>query len=67
MLWGVAVGGVAMLMTARGHYTIDVIVAYFVTTRLWYIHHSVIHNKVLKQESSTNYFSRSVTSSIIIR
>jgi len=58
MLWGVAVGGVAMLMTARGHYTIDVIVAYFVTTRLWYIHHSVIHNKVLKQESSTNYFSR---------
>ena len=60
-----AVGGVAMLMTARGHYSIDVIVAYFVTTRLWYIHHSVIHNRVLQQESSTNYLSRSVNNSFI--
>ena len=58
MLWLVAVGGVAMLMTAKGHYSIDVIIAYFVTTRLWYIHHSIIANKVLHQKSSTNYLSR---------
>jgi len=58
LVLGVAVGGVAMLMSARGHYSIDVIVAYFVTTRLWYIQHSVIHNRVLQQESSTNYLSR---------
>ena len=65
LLWGVAVGGVAMLMTARGHYSIDVIVAYFVTTRLWAIHYSVIHNRVLQQESSTNYLSRWVNCNLM--
>ena len=67
MLWLVAVGGVAMLMTAKGHYSIDVIIAYFVTTRLWYIHHSIIANKVLHQKSSTNYLSRYNNSNRIFR
>jgi len=58
LLWLVAVFGVMMLMLAKGHYSIDVIIAYFVTTRLWYIHHSIIANRVLQSKSSTNYLSR---------
>ena len=57
-LWVVAVFGVIMLMMAKGHYSIDVIIAYFVTTRLWYIHHSIISNRALQQRSSSNYLSR---------
>ena len=58
LVWVVAVVGVGMLLTARGHYTIDVVAAYFVTTRLWYVHQSIINNRGLQQTSSTNYLSR---------
>ena len=27
---------VVFLLLGRGHYTVDVIIAYFITTRLWY-------------------------------
>ena len=80
MLFMVAVGGVLMLMVAKGHYSIDVvssvcvggkldgneynvlgqIIAYFVTTRLWYILHSIINNRQLQNRSSANFLSRSV-------
>ena len=48
LVWVVAVVGVGMLLTARGHYTIDVVAAYFVTTRLWYVHQSIINNRGLQ-------------------
>eukprot|EP00088_Acartia_fossae_P062543 TRINITY_DN7559_c0_g1_i1.p1 TRINITY_DN7559_c0_g1~~TRINITY_DN7559_c0_g1_i1.p1 ORF type:complete len:362 (+),score=31.95 TRINITY_DN7559_c0_g1_i1:150-1235(+) len=55
-------GGVVALMLARGHYSVDVILAYFVTTRLWYIQHTVIAFSQLQQHSSnntlTNHLSR---------
>ena len=37
LLWLAAVTGVSMLLLARGHYTVDVVIAYFITTRLWYV------------------------------
>ena len=43
---------------ARGHYSIDVILAYWITTRLWYLYHSMMTNPSLKQASNTNYFSK---------
>lgn len=33
--WINAITGVALLLMARGHYSIDVIIAYWITTRLW--------------------------------
>ena len=71
-----AVGGVLMLMVAKGHYSIDVvsfmsiliklivnriakIIAYFVTTRLWYILHSIINTRQLQTRTSANFLSRS--------
>ena len=32
---GNAVTAIALLLSSRGHYTVDVIIAYFIVTRLW--------------------------------
>lgn len=37
-----------MVLISHGHYTIDVIIAYYVTTRLWYIYHTMANNAQLK-------------------
>jgi len=34
-------GGVATLLAGRGHYTIDVVLGYYVTTRTWAAYHSL--------------------------
>jgi len=53
-----ALSGVVTLMLARGHYSVDVILAYFITTRLWYMQHSVILNLQLQQNIPSNHLSR---------
>merc|ERR1712223_1615117 len=45
----VAIAGVVTLLCARGHYTIDVIVAYWITTRIWWIFHTLAKNPNLKE------------------
>lgn len=37
-----------MVLISHGHYTIDVIIAYYVTTQLWYIYHTMANNAQLK-------------------
>merc|ERR1712240_456641 len=58
LLWLIAISGVLMLMVSRGHYTIDVIIAYFVTTRLWFMHNAIIANRHFQQRSGTNHLGR---------
>ncbi|XP_063530402.1 phosphatidylcholine:ceramide cholinephosphotransferase 2-like [Cydia strobilella] len=41
-LWGSAVLGVVFVLLAHGHYTVDVIIAYYVTTRLFWTFHSLL-------------------------
>jgi len=53
-----ACGGVTSLMLARGHYSVDVILAYYVTTRLWYIQHSIIAFSQLKETQPGNHLSK---------
>ena len=36
IIYIIYIKGVASLVVARGHYSIDVVLAYFVTTRLWW-------------------------------
>ncbi|KAL1516852.1 hypothetical protein ABEB36_000697 [Hypothenemus hampei] len=50
--------GVIMLQLSHGHYTVDVIIAYYVTTRIFYIYHTLANNSNLKQFSSNNLLSR---------
>jgi len=46
--------GVVFLLLARGHYTIDVILAYYVTTRLWWSYHTLAHNTTLRTTGDHN-------------
>ncbi|XP_058810009.1 phosphatidylcholine:ceramide cholinephosphotransferase 2-like isoform X2 [Phymastichus coffea] len=50
--------GVIMVLISHGHYTIDVIIAYYITTRLWYIYHTMANNSQLKQYGSNNFLAR---------
>ncbi|CRK99957.1 CLUMA_CG013254, isoform A [Clunio marinus] len=47
-----AISGITFLLIAHAHYTIDVIIAYYVTTRLFWTYHSLCQN-------STNQLNRS--------
>ena len=47
--------GVTFLLLGRGHYTIDVVVAYYITTRLWWAYHLLAENKILQTASDHNY------------
>ncbi|XP_066593926.1 phosphatidylcholine:ceramide cholinephosphotransferase 2-like isoform X2 [Prorops nasuta] len=50
--------GVVMVLVAHGHYTVDVLIAYYVTTRLWYIYHTLANNSYLKQYGPNNFLAR---------
>ncbi|XP_076673196.1 phosphatidylcholine:ceramide cholinephosphotransferase 2 isoform X7 [Andrena cerasifolii] len=50
--------GVIMVLLAHGHYTVDVLIAYYVTTRLWYIYHTLANNSHLKQYEPNNFLTR---------
>jgi len=50
--------GICSLVVARGHYSIDVLLAYFVTSRLWWIYHTMATNDNLKMSSDDNILSR---------
>lgn len=53
------VGGVITLLFARGHYSVDVIIAYWITTRLWWIYHTMADNQhVVHAENTTNRLTK---------
>ncbi|XP_039746462.1 phosphatidylcholine:ceramide cholinephosphotransferase 2-like isoform X2 [Pararge aegeria] len=41
-LWGAGALGVGFVLLAHGHYTVDVLVAYYITTRLFWTFHSLL-------------------------
>jgi shingomyelin synthase len=56
---GLTAFGVVALLLARGHYSIDVVIAYWITTRLWWTYHTLTKHEVLKStENEDNYISR---------
>ena len=51
--------GVIALLLARGHYSIDVVVAYWITTRIWWMYHTMTKHELLKsKENSDNYLNK---------
>lgn len=46
--WINAWTGMIFLLVSHGHYTIDVIIGYYVTTRLFWIYHTLSNNPELK-------------------
>jgi len=49
-----SLAGVILLLLARGHYSIDVLVAYWITTRLWWLYHTLAHQQNLKERGDHN-------------
>jgi len=56
IMWCATGAGVFFLLISRGHYTVDVVIAYYVTTRLWWNYHILANNRDLLARSSTTYF-----------
>lgn len=58
MCWGLSAVGVFCILLAHDHYTVDVVVAYFITTRLFWWYHTLANQPALKENSPGNFFSR---------
>lgn len=56
--WCMSLIGVLMVLLSHSHYTVDVLVGYFVTTRLFWMYHTCANNQFLKTKSQYNYLSR---------
>ena len=46
--WAMSLAGIVLVLLARGHYTIDILIGYYVTTRVFWIYHVVACNNNLK-------------------
>ena len=46
--------GIFFLLLNRGHYSIDCIIAYWITTRVWWMFHTLANNKAMKEAEYGN-------------
>lgn len=60
--WIVSTVGIIMVLLAHGHYSVDVIIAYYVTTRLFWTYHTLANNVQLKV--SIKYFNYFIISEL---
>jgi len=58
LAWFNALVGVVMVLWAHGHYTVDIIIAYYVTTRLFWTYHTLANNSQLLKQNNYNLLSR---------
>nr|QFF91277.1 sphingomyelin synthase 1 isoform 1 [Potamotrygon motoro]QFF91279.1 sphingomyelin synthase 1 isoform 3 [Potamotrygon motoro] len=56
--WVLSIVGVFCILLAHDHYTVDVVVAYYITTRLFWWYHTMATQQVLKEASKTNFLSQ---------
>ncbi|XP_016377718.1 phosphatidylcholine:ceramide cholinephosphotransferase 1-like [Sinocyclocheilus rhinocerous] len=56
--WCLSAVGIFCILLAHDHYTIDVVLAYFMTTRLFWWYHTMANQQALKEISTGNLFSR---------
>ncbi|KAF4520139.1 hypothetical protein B566_EDAN008957 [Ephemera danica] len=54
----IALLGMSFILISKAHYTIDVIVAYYVTTRVFWVYHTMANNKQFKRVGPNNYLAR---------
>lgn len=55
--WLLSASGVICILVAHEHYSIDVVIAYFVTTRVFWTYHTMANTHALRQ-APNNYLSR---------
>ncbi|MBN3274910.1 SMS1 cholinephosphotransferase, partial [Polyodon spathula] len=56
--WFLSVVGIFCILLAHDHYTVDVVVAYYITTRLFWWYHTMANQQILKEATNTNFFSQ---------
>jgi len=56
--WMVSAVAIICILLAHDHYTIDVVIAYMVTTRLFYTYHTLCNVQVLRDSGNSNMISR---------
>ncbi|CAF98609.1 unnamed protein product, partial [Tetraodon nigroviridis] len=56
--WTLSAVGIFCILLAHDHYTVDVVVAYYITTRLFWWYHTMANQQSLKGTSQSNPFSR---------
>ncbi|XP_005292542.1 phosphatidylcholine:ceramide cholinephosphotransferase 1 isoform X1 [Chrysemys picta bellii] len=56
--WALSIVGMFCILLAHDHYTVDVVVAYYITTRLFWWYHTMANQQVLKEASQTNLLAR---------
>ncbi|PAV91703.1 hypothetical protein WR25_23162 isoform G [Diploscapter pachys] len=55
LYWLAAIVGGAFLVVSRGHYTIDVILSYFICTRMFWVYHTMAANPTLRMSSHNHH------------
>lgn len=58
LCWILSAVGIICILLAHDHYTVDVVVAYYITTRLFWWYHTMANQQVLKETSQSNFFAR---------
>ncbi|XP_028845959.1 phosphatidylcholine:ceramide cholinephosphotransferase 1 [Denticeps clupeoides] len=58
LCWTLSAVGIFCILLAHDHYTVDVVVAYYITTRLFWWYHTLANQQALKERSHGNLFSR---------
>ncbi|XP_070544478.1 sphingomyelin synthase-related protein 1-like [Ptychodera flava] len=48
IIWMMSVTGMFCILAAHGHYTVDVVIAFYVTTRMFIYYHSLSSNRVTR-------------------
>ncbi|XP_067101588.1 phosphatidylcholine:ceramide cholinephosphotransferase 1 [Osmerus mordax] len=56
--WALCAVGLFCILLAHDHYSIDVVVAYYITTRLFWWYHTMANQQVLKEASQSNFLAR---------
>uniref|UniRef100_A0A3P9LZD1 Phosphatidylcholine:ceramide cholinephosphotransferase 1 n=1 Tax=Oryzias latipes TaxID=8090 RepID=A0A3P9LZD1_ORYLA len=56
--WTLSAVGIFCILLAHDHYTVDVVVAYFITTRLFWWYHTMANQQPLKETTQSNLFTR---------
>ncbi|XP_023231832.1 phosphatidylcholine:ceramide cholinephosphotransferase 2-like [Centruroides sculpturatus] len=57
IVWLASAVGIFMVLLSRGHYTVDVVIAYYVTTRVFWIYHTMANNPSLKTSGDNNFLA----------
>lgn len=56
--WMLSCAGIICILLAHDHYTVDVVVAYILTSRLFYTYHTMCNNPALKDGGNSNLLAR---------